>query len=211
MRSLTTAVLRLAVAILAGLLVQTSTVSARSWSYHYHPQLEQATMAPTPATVASIVGDQSTEAKLLKRAIVSDLAIYAQNQTSQNSDAYRDQVVTRLSRFDTLNSPEALDVLASLSAYYLGAPAEKLYHCLVVRKGTPLKEPLKYYLKDGSTECLKELGQDFSKPSGSLDGYPLCPTSQQEAERLKELILEIDAGRPCTDNDLVLMTRALAK
>jgi hypothetical protein len=75
----------------------------------------------------------------------------------------------------------------------------------------PLPESLERYLNDGNSEYLSELGQDFSKRGGLLGGYALCSTSQEPAERLKNLIVDIDGGKSCTDSDLALMTRSVPK
>ena len=193
------------------LLAETSIGLARSWSYHYHPKIAEPTAVATPANAAPNTAEQSGEAKLLKRAIVSDLAIFAQNQTPQPNGAYGDQIVSRLSRFDSMNSPEALNVFASLSGYYLGAPAEKLYYCLALRKGKPLGPHLQQYLHNASAECLSDLGQSFTRPSAALDGYAVCRSAEQQTVRLRNLIVDIDSGESCTDSDLAGLTRSLHK
>jgi hypothetical protein len=193
------------------LLGETSAVLARSWSYHYHPKVEEPTAVATPAKAAPNTSEQSGEAKLLKRAIVSDLAIYAQDQNPQPNGAYGDQIVSRLSRFDSMNSSEALNVFASLSGYYLGAPAEKLYYCLALRKGKPLGPHLQQYLHNASAECLSDLGQNFTRPSAALDGYAVCRSAEQQTVRLRNLIVNIDSGESCTDSDLAGLTRSLHK
>jgi hypothetical protein len=117
-----------------------SAVTARSWSYHYHPEAVTPTPIATPVKVAPSASEQSSTVKLLKLAIVSDLGIFAQDQSLQRngySDHMKD-VTNRLSLFDGMNSPEALGVFASLSSYYLGAPAEKTYQCLALQKGRVL-------------------------------------------------------------------------
>jgi len=48
----------------------------------------------------------------------------------------------------------------------------------------------------------KMLGQDFSKPSGLLNGYALCSTSQQQEKRLTDSIAMIDNRESCADSDL---------
>jgi hypothetical protein len=185
--------------------VAASPVLARSWSYHYHPTVVEPTPAPTVAQAAPAPAGELVTAKLLKRAIVADLAIYAQNQEPRSDGAYAEQmkyIVSQLSRFDQINSPEGLKVFASLSGYYLGVPGEKLYECLALRKGESVKPQLEQYLQRGNPECLKELGQEFSKPSASLDGYAFCSTSQEQDGRLRSLIAGIDHGQRCTDIDL---------
>jgi hypothetical protein len=210
MRLLSSAI-RLFVVMSFILLVDISTVLARSWSYHYHPQAVEPTAVATSAKAAPIAGEQSGEAKLLKRAMVSDLAIYAQDQNPQPVGVYGNQVVSRLSRFDSMNSSDALNVFASLSGYYLGAPAEKLYYCLALRKGRQLKPYLEHYLHDASPECLADLGQDFTRPSAALNGYAVCRSADQQAVRLRNLIVDIDSGDSCTDSDLAGLTRSVHK
>jgi len=202
MRSLSSAI-RLLVVISFILLVGISAVLARSWSYHYHP-VPEATPVATATTAAPSASEPST-AELLKRAIVSDLALFAQDRNLQPRTGYSDHmkyVTSELLLFDRMDSPEALSMFASLSGYYLGAPAEKLYQCLALRKGKALEPQLERYLHDGNPECINELGQDFSKPSGSLDGYALCSTSQQQEKRLTDLIAMIDNRESCADSDL---------
>lgn len=206
--------LGLSVVMSALLLIETSAVLARSWSYHYHPEAAEPTAVATPATAAPGATERSAEAKLLKLAIVSDLAIYAQDQNPRSSTAYGDHmeyVVSRLSRFDSMNSPEALKVFASLSGYYLGAPAEKLYYCLALRKGKPLEPYLEHYLHNANAECLSDLGRNFTKPSAALDGYAVCRSPEQQTERLRNLIVDIDSGEYCTDSDLTGLTRSVHK
>jgi len=206
--------LRLSVLTCVILLAKTSAASARSWSYHYHPEVVEPTAVGTPAAAAPGTVERSAEAKLLKLAIVSDLAIYAQDQNPRSSTAYGDHmefVVSRLSRFDSMNSPEALKVFASLSGYYLGAPAEKLYYCLALRKGKPLEPYLEQYLHNANAECLSDLGRNFTKPSAALDGYAVCRSPEQQTERLRKLIVEIDSGESCSDSDLAGLARSVHK
>ena len=89
-------------------------------------------------------------------------------------------VVSRLTLFDPLSSPEALGVLASLSGYYLSVRGEKVYDCLALRKGKELEPFLEQYLRNGNPECLRELGDRFATPSNALDGYALCLSDQQQ-------------------------------
>ncbi len=49
---------------------------------------------------------------------------------------------------------------------------------------------------------MNDLGQDFSKPSASLDGYALCSNSQQQGKRLTDLIAGVDSGESCADSEL---------
>ncbi len=211
MRLISSAV-RLLVVISLFLLGGISAVLARSWSYNYHPEI----LEPTPTTLPTKAAPsgQSSTPKLLKRAIVSDLAIFAQNQSLQRNTGYSDHMkyeTSRLSLFDSMNSSEALSAFASLSGYYLGASGEKLYRCLALRKGRALEPYLEPYLRGGNPECVNELGQDFTKPSESLDGYTLCSTSQQVEKRLTELIAEIEARKSCTDSDLAQLTGGVRK
>jgi len=194
--------IRLLAVISIILLVAISAVLARSWSYHYHP-VSEATPVATPTMAALTASEPS--AKLLKRAIVSDLAVFAQDHNLEPRTGYSDHmeyVASQLLLFDGMNSPEALSMFASLSDYYLGAPTEKLYQCLALRKGKALEPLLEHYLHDGNPECINELGQDFSKTSASLDGYALCSTSQQQEKRLTDLIARIDNGESCADSEL---------
>src|SRR5208283_3075279 len=115
---------------------------------------------------------------------------------------HMEYLTSHLLLFDGMNSAEALSMFASLSGYYLGAPAEKLYQCLALRKGKALEPLLVHYLHYGNPECINELGPDFSKPSASLDGYALCSNSQQQEKRLTDLIVRIDNGESCADSEL---------
>jgi hypothetical protein len=190
--------------------VDISAAWARSWSYHYVPR----TPRPSPeaaATPASAPAEQLSRARLLKRAIVSDLAIFTEEQSVDTDTTPTDHskyVVSRLSLFDPLSSPEALSVFASLSGYYLGARGEKLYDCLALRKGKVLESFLEQYLRNGSPECLRELGQSFAKPSNALDGYALCPSDQQQRDHLTRLIAEIDTAKSCPDSEFASIVNA---
>src|SRR5580704_14408181 len=195
-------------------LVETSSVRARSCSYHYLPEAAEPTTLATSTPPASALNDHSAEARLLKLAIVSDLAIYAQDQNPPSGTTAGHQaeyVVSRLSRFDSMDSPETLKVFASLSGYYLGAPAEKLYYCLALRKGKPLEPYLDQYLHNPDVECLTDLGQNFAKPSAALDGYAVCRSPEQQTERLRKLLADIDSGESCSDREMAGMTADLRK
>jgi hypothetical protein len=166
----------------------------------------------TPTTVAPSASEPT--AKLLKRAIVLDLAVFAQDHDLRPRTGYSDHmeyVTSQLLLFGGLNSPEALSMFASLSGYYLGAPAEKLYQCLALREGKALEPLLQRYLHDGNPGCINELGQDFSKPSASLDGYALCSNSQQQEKRLIDLIARIDIGESCADSELARISATARK
>jgi len=186
----------------------------RSWSYHYKP----ITPKPSPAASASEArvthatpapAEQLSTARLLKRAIVSDLALYIQKQSVRSDKAYADHsayLVRRLSLLDSLGSPEALAMFASLSGYYLGTRGEELYDCLALRKGKALEPYLEEYVRNGNAECSQELGQGFTKPSYALRGYALCPSGQQQKAHLTTLIAEIDSSKSCSDSKLAAVT-----
>jgi len=189
--------------------IDVSQAFARAWSYHYKP------IAPSPspavsATEASIPqtilppAEQSSTARRLKRAIVSDLAHLIEEQTAggKASAGHSEYLVRQLSLFDPLGSPAALEAFAGLSGYYLGARGEELYDCLSLRKGKALKPYLEEYIHNGNAECTEELGQSFTKPSDALGGYALCPTGQQQKTHLATLIAEIDSAKTCSDSDL---------
>jgi hypothetical protein len=149
-------------------------------------------------------------ARLLKRAIVSDLALLVQEQSGRSDKAYADhwqQLVGQLSSFDQLSSPGALEVFASLSAYYLGTRGEELYDCLSLRKGKVLEPYLEQYIHNGNVECSQQLGQSFTKPSDALGGYALCPSGQVQKVHFTTLIAGLDSGKLCSDNDLAALAR----
>jgi hypothetical protein len=148
-------------------------------------------------------------ARLLKRAIVSDLAIFIQEQNGQPETGkdHTNYVVSRLLLFDPMDSPEALGVLASLSGYYLGARAEEVYRCLLLRKGEKIVPSLAHYQRSGNSECARELGQGFESPSAVLEGNALCPNDQRQIKYLAHLITQIDSGKACSDRDLALISR----
>jgi hypothetical protein len=183
---------------------------ARAWSFHYKPE------APNPpptagAAEASIMQgtpapEQLSTAPLLKRAIVSDLALLIQEQGARSDKEYP---VHQLLSFDQLSSPEALGVFASLSGYYLGARGEELYDCLSLRKGKGLEPYLEQYLHNGNAECSQQLGQTFTTPSSALGGYPLCPDGRQQKAHLTTLIAELDSARTCSDSDLAAVAARL--
>ncbi len=207
--------LRLSVMMFIIMIAQASAVLARSWSYHYHPEPIEPTALATPAAVAAapVTSEQFAEAKLVKLAIVTDLAIYAQDQNPR-PEAYNDHmayVVSRLSRFDSMTSPDALKVFASLSDYYLGAPGEKLYSCLALRQGKLLQPFLEQYFHAAKGECQNDLGQSFTKPSAALDGYAVCSSPSQQRERLRGLIADIEIGASCSDADFIALVRSAHK
>ncbi len=207
--------LRLSVVMSIVALIPASAVLARSWSYHYHPEPIEPTAVATSAVIAAgpATTEQFAEAKLVKLAIVTDLAIYAQDQNPRPG-AYDDHmayVVSRLSRFDSMSSPDAFKVFASLSDYYLGAPGEKLYSCLALRKGKPLQPYLEEYFHGANAECQNDLGQSFTKPSAALDGYAICRSPSQQRERLRGLIADIDIGASCGDSDFTNLIRSVHK
>lgn len=185
---------------------------ARSWSYHYRPKTPQASPAASPSEAAQptpVPAAQPSTARLLKRAIVANFALFVQEQTRRSDKAYAalsENVVRRLSLFDPLGTPEALGVLASLNGYYLGAPGEELYRCLALRKGKALEPYLEQYLHIGNPECSQELGPTFTKPSSALDGYALCPSDQQQKAHLATLIAAIYSASPCSDSEFVALS-----
>jgi hypothetical protein len=186
----------------------------RAWSYHYNPITAESSPAAS-ATQTSITqatpapAEQLSTARVLKREIVSDLALFIQEQGVRSDKAYADHsayLVRRLSLFDSLGSPEALAMFASLSGYYLGARGEELYDCLSLRKGKALEPYLEKYVRNGNAECSQELGQSFTKPSDALRGYALCPSGQQQKAHLTSLIAEIDSSQSCSDSKLAAVT-----
>jgi hypothetical protein len=202
---------RIALLTVLFLMAGTSAVLARSWSYHYHPQDFTPTPMATPTQAVSSSSDQASIARFLKRAIISDLAIFAAGHATPSAAAYSDRmayVTSRLALFDSMNSADALSVFASLSGYYLGSSGEKLYACLALRKGAALGPYLAHYLGNGNAECSNELGQDFTKPSVSLDGYALCSNQSQEGQRLSDLIARINSGEVCADSELAQIRAA---
>jgi hypothetical protein len=187
-----------------------SVTFARAWSYHYEPITPKPSPAASPveasitqATPAPV--EQLSTARMLKRTIVSNLALFTQEHTVRSDKAYAglsEYVVRQLSLFDPLDSPEALGVFAGLNGYYLSARGEELYDCLSLRKGKALESYLEQYLGNGNAECSQELGQSFTKPSDALGGYALCPSGQQQKAHLTALIAEIDSVKKCSDSDL---------
>ncbi len=89
MRSLSSAI-RLLVVISVILLAGISAVLARLWSYHYYPVPEVTPAAA--ATKAAPSASEASTAKLLKRAIVSDLAVLAQGHNLQPRTGYSDHI-----------------------------------------------------------------------------------------------------------------------
>jgi len=194
--------------------IGTSQAFARSWSYHYKPTVPSPSPAAS-ATEASIPqtmlpsGVQLSTARSLERAIVSDLAVFVEEQSGHPSKAqkdYSEDLIRQLSLFDPLVSPAALGVFAGLSGYYLGARGEKLYDCLSLRKGKILEAYLDQYIHSGNAECAQQLGQSFTRPSDALGGYALCPTGEQQKAHLMTLMAELDSGKLCPDSDLAALT-----
>jgi hypothetical protein len=189
---------------------------ARAWSYHYQPsapttssamRATEAIMRGTPANA-----QQLSTARLLKQAIISDLVSFIVEQGGRPEKAYAKQsedLVQRLSLFDRLDSPAALEELASLSGYYLGARGEEVFDCLALRKGKALEPYLEQSIHSGNAECSQKLGPSFTKPSDVLGGYALCPTDQQQKAQLTTLIGEMDAAKTCSDNDLAAIAGSL--
>jgi len=176
-------------------------VFARSWSYHYRPAIQSspsAAVTPAPA-------EQLTTARLLKRAIVSDLATFVQGQEPRSAKAsaqHSGLVVSQLMSFEPLNSPDTLSLFASLAGYYLGTLGEEAHDCLSLEKGKLLEPYLAKYLQSGSHECAQELGDIFTKPSDALEGDGLCVNDQQRQAHLGTLFAKIDSGQSCSDAQL---------
>jgi hypothetical protein len=164
-------------------------------------------MQSTPAQT-----QQLSTPPLLKRAIVSDLALLIQEQGARSDKRPADHSeypVRQLLSFDQLSSPEALGVFAGLSGYYLGAPGEELYDCLSLRKGKALEPYFEQYLHNGNAECSQELGQSFTRPSSALGGYALCPNGQEQKAHITTLIAELDSAKTCSDSDLAAVAAGL--
>jgi hypothetical protein len=192
------------------LLVGDSAARARSWSYHYRPVPFQPspTATPTPGRISQSQAEELSTARLLKRAIVSDLAIFVDEQHTRSDKAYAehsDYVVRHLSLFEPLHSPDALAVFAGLGGYYLGNRGEDIYHCLSLRKGKGLEPYLDRYLRKGNSECIQELGPNFAQPSDALRGNALCPSKAQQTAHITLLINEINAGDSCSDGELAAL------
>jgi hypothetical protein len=200
------------VLLLALVSISASPALARSWSYHYRPGPAQASPTPSPGEAAQstpVPAEQLSTARVLKRAIVSNLALFVTEQTSRSDKAYAalsENLVRKLSLFDSLGSPEALGVLASLSGYYLGARGEELFRCLVLRKGKALEPYLEQYLHNGNPDCSQQLGATFTKPSSALDGYALCPSDQWQKAQLTTLIAAIYSESACSDSEFAALS-----
>ncbi|MBV8362015.1 MAG: hypothetical protein JO189_29395 [Deltaproteobacteria bacterium] len=75
--------------------ISVSSAFARAWSYHYKPTISNPSPAAS-ATEASITqatpapAEQLSTALLLKRTIVSDLALFTQAHTVRSDKAYMD-------------------------------------------------------------------------------------------------------------------------
>ena len=197
-------------------IVNVAPALARAWSYHYKPIAPNPSPAASAAEASIMQGtptpEQLSTAPLLKRAIVSNLALLIQEQGARSDKASAQQSeypVHQLLSFDQLSSPEALGVLAGLSGYYLGAPGEELYDCLSLRKGRALEPYLEHYLHNGNAECSQELGQSFTRPSSALGGNALCPSGQQQKAHLTRLIAELDSAKTCPDSELVAFAARL--
>jgi len=116
-------------------------------------------------------------------------------------------VINQLLRFDSMDSPQALGVFASLSGYYLGGRAEQVYRCLTLRKGKAIEPLLAEGARSGNLECVRELGQEFASPSSALDGRALCRGTQDQTAFLAGLVAEIDSGRMCSNDELAAIGR----
>ncbi len=46
-------------------------------------------------------------------------------------------------------------MFASLSGHCLGAPTEKVYQCLALRKGYAFEPHLEHYLHQGNLQCIR--------------------------------------------------------
>jgi hypothetical protein len=189
-----------------------SAARARSWSYHYRPVPIQPTPTRTPGSAGQATpapAEELSTARLLKRSIISDLALFVEEQHTRSEKAYSDHsdyVVRHLSLFDSIHSPEALNIFASLSGYYPGNRGEDLYHCIALRKGKDLKPYLEQYLRDGNDECTQELGPNFGQPSDALMGQALCPSNAQQNARISLLINEINSRDNCSNGELTALT-----
>jgi len=195
--------LRIAGWIVLLALLKPDEVRARSWSYHYAPRTPQPAPSATPTMAAAAGAERPPAALLIKRAIVSDLAIVVRKSPSESERAEHSKYeVSQLLRFDPMDLPQALGVLASLSGYYLGARAELVYRCLTLRKGKTIEPLLAEAARNGNHECARELGQEFTSPSSALDGRVLCRSRQDQAAFLADLIAEIDSGKTCSNDEL---------
>ena len=197
--------LRLAASIGLLALLNPGGARARSWSYHYQPRPPQQSPAAAPTIAAAASAEQLSTARLLKRAIVSDLAIMIQERSLRSGTERPDHskyVVSRLLLFDPMDSPEALGVFASLGGYYLGERADKVYRCLALRKGKTIEPLLAANSRSGDLECARDLGEEFARPSSALDGKALCRSLQDRAALLAALMAEIDSGRVCSNDEL---------
>jgi hypothetical protein len=138
-----------------------------------------------------------SEATILKRAIVSSLAVRSVGENSREAyDEWNDNILNLLAIFDPLNSPDDLKTFASLSAYYMGEAAGGIYRCLALRKGPALKPYLLASLKTGRAECENRFADakvyDGLKNSVCLGFKPF----------VEDMLQAIQSGQQCSSRDL---------
>ena len=126
------------------------TVLARSWSYHYVPRTPKPSPEAAATTAATVPAEQLSTARLLKQAIVSDLAIFTEEGKSWVRTCHVGTIrsiwsAASRSLIRWVHQKHSV-YFASLSGYYLGARGEKLYDCIALRKGKALEPFLKQYL-----------------------------------------------------------------
>lgn len=206
--------LRIGVLVLLLALASSSDAWSRAWSYHYNPAPVK-TSTPTPVSSSEatpVTAPHSSTAQLLKETIVSDLAARVRRanvagEATSTSDTESRRIISLLATFDKMDSTDDLRVLTELSDYYLGKDAEAVYDCVLLRKGSTLTPYIKQAIDQASTDCVRKLGASFGNPSQALGGHALCVTSFERNAHLNLLAAEIDAGKSCSDGQLIALVR----
>jgi hypothetical protein len=109
-----------------------------------------------------------------------------QPERQHDENAYS-EIVDLLLLFDDRSSQETMDLLASLSSYYLGAYGGELYTCIVLRKGTKILPAFEVLQSTGHNDCIGRLGLENK----------LCFSGDQYQSKIELIIRNIEKNQSC--------------
>jgi hypothetical protein len=162
----------------------------------------QSSLTPTPTpqpphTQRHNAGVTGWEAIILKRAIVSSLAVRSVGENSQSAyNKWNDNIADLLVLFDRLNSPDDLKTFASLSGYHMGEATGSLYECIALRKGRDFAPYLQQAQKTAGAECQKRFG------NATVYGGLRNSVCVDLTVFVRNVISELRSGQTCSNSQL---------
>jgi len=149
------------------------------------------------SAVAGVPRKPSSKAEVLKEAVVAAASLFAVRPELRTDSRVVERVTTIesvLALLDGHNEPDSLDVLTSLSSYYLGEAAGGLYRCLIIRKGATIKGRLASLLASDDNECARRFN---SLPPS--ERRAACLDDVVYRAKLRAMLGQIERGETCDE------------